>query len=134
MKNAKLILIMSLASLISCSGVEHDAASEQPVTGTDALIYRVANFEYDELSDHNVVPEAGYVSKPEVAAKIAEAVAVDIYGRKNIEKQRPYLVKRFEDRWVVLGTFPHGPYGKGGVFEIEVSSADGKILRMTHGK
>lgn len=96
-------------------------------------IFKLENFEV-ERSDFNYVPKSGYVDKPEVAVGIAEAVAIRFYGRSEIEKQRPYLVKQLNDQWVVRGSFPYPEGTKGGVFEIEVSSSDGKILRMIHGK
>jgi hypothetical protein len=103
---------------------------------TDARepIFKVQDFEVDRSSDPNSVPKGGYVDKPEAAARIAEAVAVRFYGRDQIETQRPYLVKRLNDRWIVRGSWLHGTGVKGGVFEIEVSSSDARILRMTHGK
>ena len=102
--------------------------------GNNDPIFKVENFEYARPVDDNIVPKSGYVNKPEVAVGIAEAVAFRFYGRSEIEKQRPYLVKRLSDRWVVRGSWPYGSGVKGGVIEIEVASSDGKILRMMHGE
>ena len=102
--------------------------------GNSDPIFKVENFEYVRSADDNFVPKSGYVDKPEVAVGIAEAVAVRFYGRDQVESQRPYLVKRLSDRWVVQGSFPQDKGLKGGSFEIEVSAADGKILRLMHGE
>jgi hypothetical protein len=118
-----MLIFMSLL-LVSCGNTTEP---REPV-------FKVQDFDVDRSSDHNFVPKRGYVDKPEVAARIAEAVAVGFYGRNQIEAQRPYLVKRLDDRWVVRGSWLHGSGVKGGVFEIEVSSSDARILRMTHGK
>ncbi|HMS19069.1 NTF2 fold immunity protein [uncultured Sphingorhabdus sp.] len=95
--------------------------------------FLLKEFETD-ASDFNYSPASGYVDRPEVAVEIAEAVAARFYGRANIESQRPYLVKRVDDRWVVQGALPHSEGIKGGVFEVQISSSDGKILRLIHGK
>jgi hypothetical protein len=123
MRALVLLVLMSLV-VASCGNT----------TDTREPIFKVQDFELDRSSDHNFVPEEGYVDKPEAAARIAEAVAVGFYGRDQIEAQRPYLVKRLGDRWVVRGSWLHGTGVKGGVFEVEVSSSDARILRMTHGK
>ena len=102
--------------------------------GNGDRIFKVENFDYDRSADDHVDPKSGYVDKPEVAVGIAEAVAFGFYGRSEIEKQRPYLVKRLSDRWVIRGSWRYGSNVKGGVFEIEVASSDGKILRMMHGE
>jgi hypothetical protein len=123
MRNVLLSIAASVL-LQSCGSV---AADGEP-------IFKVENFEYVRSADDNFVPKSGYVDKPEVAVGIAEAVAFGFYGRSEIEKQRPYLVKRLSDRWVIQGSWLYGSNVKGGVFEIEVASSDGKILRMMHGE
>jgi NTF2 fold immunity protein len=120
-------VLLSTAASLSLQSCGSAAGNSDP-------IFKVENFEYDRISDENFVPKAGYVNKPEVAAGIAEAVAIGFYGRSEIEKQRPYLVKRLSDRWVIQGSWRYGSKVKGGVFEIEVASLDGKILRMMHGE
>lgn len=122
MRNA-IILILAAMPLLSCGSLP--AKKDE--------VFRVQDFEHDR-SDFNYVPAAGYVDKPEVAVGIAEAVTFGVYGRDQIESQRPYLVKRLGDRWIVRGSFPPDKAKLGGNFEIEVSSADGKILRVMHGK
>lgn len=110
--------------LLSCG------RNDREVTPT----FKVVDFKYDQSSDHNFRPKSGYADNPVVAVGIAEAVAIGFYGRNQIEKQRPYLVRRMGDRWVIQGSWHHKDGDKGGVFLIELSSLDGKILRMTHGE
>lgn len=119
-----LLLIVAPTLLLSCGSP----------TDQRAPTYKLENFEYGGRSDSNYLPKSGYVDKPEVAVGIAEAIAMRFYGRSQIERQRPYLVKRLADRWVIQGSFPTEPNLKGGVFEIEVSSSDGRILRLIHGE
>jgi hypothetical protein len=120
MRNAILLTLASV-SLLSCGGIDRQ---------------RNQNFELENFSRETAgsegPPESGYVDKPEVAVAIAEAVAMQFYGRRLFENQRPYKVMRASKRWVVQGRINNG--GVGGVFEIEVSSSDGRILQMVHGE
>ena len=121
---SSIIVAAASLTLMSCESAPRN----------DDQIFKLENFDYSLSHDTNFVPQSGYADKPEVAVGIAEAVAIGVYGRKQIEKQRPYLVKRLGDRWVVQGSWQYGPHAKGGVFEVEVAALDGRILHMIHGK
>ncbi len=120
----RLVLSLAALSLLLSCGVSDDKNGRH---------FNVEKFETDP-SDFNYIPTSGYVDKPEIAVQIAEAIAVRFYGRANVESQRPYRVKRVADRWVVQGTLPQYEGLKGGVFEVQLSSSDGKILRLIHGE
>ncbi len=79
-------------------------------------------------------PPKGHVRNAKVAAKIAEVVAKDFYGITQIEDQKPYLVTKQGNNWIVRGSFPDASNLKGGIFEIRLSSIDGRVVRMIHGK
>lgn len=79
-------------------------------------------------------PKGGYVRKPETAAKIAEVISSEFYGQDVIENQKPLLVTRSGDVWIVRGTFPYDSDTKGGVIEVMISSDSGAILGMIHGE
>jgi len=85
-----------------------------------------------EQSDHNVRPSAGYVPDAETAIRIALAVWEPIYGREQIERQKPYRATLQNGVWVVAGSLPPG--WRGGVAVAEIAKRDGKILRVSHGK
>ena len=82
---------------------------------------------------HNYVPHQGYVPDAKTAECIAEAVWIPIYGKENIEKERPFHAEVSNGVWTVTGSLPKS-YQVGGVAEIEIQQSDGKILRVTHGK
>ena len=56
------------------------------------------------------------------------------YGDVVIENQKPLIVKKYGNIWVVQGSISSESGQKGGVFEIKISSIDGAILGMVHGK
>jgi NTF2 fold immunity protein of polymorphic toxin system component len=86
---------------------------------------------------HSVVPKGGFVPDQETAVKIAEAVLTPIYGVEKTSQEKPFVAELKGGVWLVSGTFhpdPSGAISKGGVAIVEISKADGKILRVSHGK
>jgi hypothetical protein len=81
---------------------------------------------------HNYKPRGGYVPNAQTAIRIAVAVWEPIYGRENIERQKPIRAELKDGVWYVAGSLPAG--GKGGVAEAEVAKGDGRIIRISHGK
>lgn len=95
------------------------------------LVMTLAAFAGD--AQHNVRPEDGYVPNAETAISIAIAVWTPIYGAENIARQKPYRASLGADGiWVVEGSLPEGWLG--GVALAEIAKADGRILRVSHGK
>jgi len=82
---------------------------------------------------HNYVPAQGYVPNAETAIAIAVAVWTPIYGRDKIESERPYRATLRGGTWVVEGSLPSGSQ-VGGAAIAEISKADGRIQRVSHGK
>jgi hypothetical protein len=86
-------------------------------------------------------PKEGYVPDSATAVRIAEAVLIPVYGKKQIESETPFTAKLQDNVWTVAGTL-HCPDGKGGtttncfggVAVVQISKADGCILSMTHYK
>jgi hypothetical protein len=74
---------------------------------------------------------AQYVPDERTAMRIAESVLVRRYGRDQIESEKPLRVTLHDTIWIVTGTLPPGHLG--GVAEIEINKADGRIMRVTHG-
>lgn len=83
--------------------------------------------------EKNIVCEDCLVTKEETAVKIAESVLFESYGKDKIEDERPYKVTIENDSiWHLEGTF--WSVGFGGVFEIDISARDGRVIEMIHGK
>jgi hypothetical protein len=86
-------------------------------------------------------PPAGYVPDSVTAIKIAEAVLVPIYGKKQIDSELPLNAQLKDDVWTVTGTLrcPDGKAGFasvcfGGAAVVQISKTDARILSMEHGK
>jgi uncharacterized protein YpmS len=86
----------------------------------------------EENQKHNYKPKEGYVPNEETATKIAVAVWIPIYGKKTIEKEKPYKAVLKDGIWYVEGSLKKG--GIGGVAEAEISKETGCIIRISHGK
>lgn len=83
----------------------------------------------------SVVPKDGFVPTPMVAVAVAEAVLVPVYGKQQIESERPFHAKLSGDVWNVSGTVACNPPGSicpGGAAEVRISKRTGEILFMTH--
>jgi hypothetical protein len=86
----------------------------------------------NESQKDSFKPKEGYVPNAETAISIAVAVWIPIYGKDNIERQRPYRAGLKNGIWTVTGSLPKGKAG--GVAVAEISKDDGRILRVIHYK
>lgn len=66
------------------------------------------------------------------AIQIAEKVLLPIYGRKQIESERPFTARLNGNVWMVNGNLPKGRVG--GVAEVKIDKRNGRVLRIIHGK
>jgi NTF2 fold immunity protein of polymorphic toxin system component len=85
--------------------------------------------------EHSYVSKDGFVPNEKTAIRIAEAVLDHVYGDDVINSERPFDAKLNDagNTWIVWGHL-RKPANKGGAAYIEISKADGRILRVTHGK
>jgi hypothetical protein len=77
------------------------------------------------------IPKDGFVPDKSTALKIAIAVWLPIYGNA-IYKEQPFNAVLKDEVWTVTGSLPKGSIG--GVALIRIQKADGKILKVIHGK
>lgn|SRR6266568_4539693 len=66
------------------------------------------------------------------AIRVAEKVLIPIYGKKQIESERPFTAKLVGNVWEVWGYLP--PTMDGGVAEVRIDKRNGRILKISHGK
>ena len=85
-----------------------------------------------EEPKHNYIPKDGYVPTADAAIKIAVAVWEPIYGAAKIADEKPFRATLTKGVWTVEASLPKG--SPGGVALAEISKADGRILRVSHGK
>ena len=82
---------------------------------------------------HNAMPKVvGVVPNEATAVKIAVAVWEPIYGADKIAAETPFHATLVKGVWTVQGSLPKGWVG--GVALAEISLADGRILRISHGR
>jgi hypothetical protein len=86
-------------------------------------------------------PREGYVPDSSTAVKIAEAVLLPVYGKKQIDSEQPFTAQLKNDVWTVSGTLrcPDGKGGvttqcDGGVAVVQISKVDAHVISMTHYK
>jgi hypothetical protein len=82
--------------------------------------------------EHSVKPKNGLVPDAKTAIAIAVAIWVPIYGEKQIAAQKPYIANLKQGKWTVTGSLPTGWIG--GTAIVVITQADGKIIRVSHGK
>lgn len=81
------------------------------------------------------IPKDGFVPTAAVAEAIAEAVLIPVYGKQQIDSERPLKAKLSGNVWDVNGTVACNPPGSicpGGAAEVKISKRTGEILFMTH--
>lgn len=125
----KILLFLSLLIfIISCS----QSKSERIILGEK---YAKSELEktLNPKNEHNVIDNKSLIiTNKETAVKIAETILFEIYGKKNIENQKPYEIYKFENFYVILGTIPKNSVG--GTFIIIIDGTNSKILKISHGK
>jgi hypothetical protein len=83
------------------------------------------------------VPPEGFVPTAKTAIAVAEAVLEPVYGKDQIEPERPFKAVLSGNVWIVTGSVPcHNPPPgaecPGGAAEVRISKKTGQILFMTH--
>jgi hypothetical protein len=91
------------------------------------------NLALSKESQHNFIDNKSVIIKDRsTAIKIAEPILFSIYGKKNIESQKPYESYLIKNYWVISGTLPKDMLG--GTFLIIIDERNSKVLKITHGK
>lgn len=83
------------------------------------------------------VPPDGFIPTSQTAIAVAEAILIPVYGKDQIESERPFKAVLNGNIWVVTGSVPcHNPPPgaecPGGAAEIRISKRTGQVLFMTH--
>ena len=82
------------------------------------------------LSATDLQPKKRCVADEQTAIAIAVAVWVPIYGKAQIESEKPYKATLINGIWFVKGSLPEGY--DGGTAVAEISQKDGRILKVIH--
>lgn len=82
-------------------------------------------------TSHSFTPKHGMVPDSSTAAAIAYAVAVPVYGKKEMDSEQPFRADLKGGVWTVLGTL-HCSSCDGGTVVVQIEKTTGKIVYMTH--
>ncbi len=80
---------------------------------------------------HSFVPKNGFVPDKDTAVAIAYAVAVPIYGKKEMDEEKPFRAELENGVWTVLGTLNCGSC-VWGTLVMQIDKASGNVLFLTH--
>lgn len=86
------------------------------------LLVIASSFGADEAKPHQATPKDGFVPNKETAIQIAVAVWTPIYGKENIERQKPYEAKLKDGVWHVAGNLPKNMVGGVAIAERKIFS------------
>lgn len=122
----KLTIILFAFSLIACSQNDRSLLGKSFAESELKLAL-------SKESQHNVIDNNDVLIKDSsTAVKIVEPILFSIYGKENIESQKPYETYLVENYWIISGKLPKGMLG--GTFLIIIDARNSKILKITHGK
>jgi len=75
----------------------------------------------------------GVLPNDSSAVEMAKLILFPIYGKKEIEEEKPYLVRLINNEiWCISGQLKKGY--EGGIFKILINKSDGKVLMISHSK
>lgn len=126
----KLLYILILIVFASCQ------KQQRAISQSDKLHFNVQKtlIEPDYYdSETSILPEKGVIPNDSTAIKIGETILFNVYGERNIVKQRPYnIVLKQDSIWCIQGTL--SSEWDGGVFYIELNKNTGKVEKIFHDK
>ncbi len=119
------VVAIALSGGFACEAPSGAANSPSEATGSVGI---------DTMIDgrHSFVPADGMVPDSATAAAVARVLLTRIYTRAVMREEEPLTARLEADVWIVVGTLPEGMLG--GAARIELAKADGRVLRVTHGK
>lgn len=105
----------------------------QNFDGRLVLGEKVARKEITEALKRNRKPFYDtLITDKETAIAMVEPLLFKIYGKEEIESERPYEIYLIDGYWYISGTLPTGYLG--GTFIIILNSINGEVIRLIHEK
>lgn len=132
-KTFLLLVLFAVSCTTGTSNIkEEKKSSQQPEYVIDDSLS--GDFYVDMKS---YVPSEGYVPTADVAIRIAECILCEIYGKENIEKEKPFSVNLENGVWIIEGNIPEindSIMTFRGQSYIEIKKSNGEILKLLHTK
>src|ERR1700678_4357065 len=83
------------------------------------------------VTSHSFAPKSGMVPDASTAKAIAYAVSVPVYGKKEMDGERPFRADLKDGVWTVIGTL-HCSSCVGGTVIVQIERATGRIVYLSH--
>jgi hypothetical protein len=112
------LLLTCLISVICCA---------QNLIDHDEFVYNRRLIK----TTRSYVPKNGFVPDKDTALAIAYAVALPIFGKKQVENEKPLRAELEGGVWTILGSLNCGSC-VGGTLVMQIDKASGKVLFLTH--
>jgi len=124
------ILFVLIMSITICLLFAQGDINDRTILGKDFAEKYLESALMD--MEFNIVGKKFLVENQEIAVNIAESILFNIYGEKNIQKQKPYEIYNINNYWVIFGTLPKN--FRGGTFKVIISEKNGEIVLVGHDK
>ncbi len=122
MKYVLSCLILSIM-LLACQSKQQVEVKNEYIEGYISSEYQI---DTTKLLVKEVIPDA------QTALDVALILAKKVYGKEQIEREKPYQVIKRGKYWTVGGSLPK--YSVGGVFIVTLKAENGKVVEFYHGK
>ena len=120
------LLLLLTFSTIACS------QNSRNYLGKDAAQQELKEAPSNHVQHNNVDNKNLIIKNSKTVVNIAEPILFDMFGKENIEKQKPYEMYLLDEYWIISGTLTTGY--KGGTFLIIIDGRNAKVLKSSHGK
>lgn len=77
------------------------------------------------------IPKGGFVPDKDTAIAVAYAVALPVFGKKQLDEEKPLQAELKDGVWTVQGTLNCSSCA-GGTLVMQINKATGRILFMIH--
>jgi len=134
-KNIIIISITIISILFNCSCRENNSRQENMQEENKLEYILVDSLSLNDYSTYEgYLPSKGFIPTPEIAVQIAEPILKCIYGKEQIEKQKPFLINEENDIWIIEGYWNRNEGKFGGNAYMEINKMTGEILKVIHTK
>jgi len=123
----KYLLIIALAFSINACAQKDKTILERQHAEKELKSFLANTNQHNVISKKNLILE-----DKETAISVAEPILFKIYGKENIQSEKPYQAYLVNNYWVISGTLPDDSLG--GTFLIILDAKNSQVIRITHGK
>ena len=75
-------------------------------------------------------PKGGFVPDRDTAIKVAYAISLPVFGRAEIDKEKPFRAELKQGQWIVLGK--PVKHASGGTLVVQIDQSSGEVSYLGH--